>query len=296
MVNQIKKFMISLYCLKDPRKPNDIRYIGITSRKLEKRLYSHICKNGLKPETHRSKWLRKILKEDVKPIIELISTHNTWDEACQEEIKIIASLKAQGIKLTNTTEGGGGMLGYKHSKEWIEELKLRGYKPGLGKKYELHACSKPLFQYDLQGNFIKKWASATEIKDKLKFDNSSISKSVRLNKPCYNFQFKLSYLGEKINSEKYRNMDKLRKPILQIDKELNIINYWNSGIDAADQFYNDSTYNSAISRAVQVNAKKPFTSYSYDYIWVSVESFENEIVQEIYKTLKIYYNLRKKLE
>ena len=40
-------------------------------------------------------------------------------------------------------------------------------------------CKKPINQFDLQGNFIKRWDSATDISKKLGLDNSNISQCCR---------------------------------------------------------------------------------------------------------------------
>jgi hypothetical protein len=42
-----------------------------------------------------------------------------------------------------------------------------------------HIKSKPIYQYDLQGNFIKKWRSAKEVSEVLNIKKESISACCR---------------------------------------------------------------------------------------------------------------------
>lgn len=46
----------------------------------------------------------------------------------------------------------------------------------LGKKGRLHSRSKPILQYDLNGNFIKQWDCILEVERKLNIKNSNIVK------------------------------------------------------------------------------------------------------------------------
>ena len=57
--------------------------------------------------------------------------------------------------------------------------------------------SKPINQYDLQGNFIKSWNSATEINKVLGFDNTNISKCCRdIYKTAYGYKWR--YVNEEV--------------------------------------------------------------------------------------------------
>ena len=51
--------------------------------------------------------------------------------------------------------------------------------------------SKPIVQYDLDGNFIRKWESAYEVKKTIGYDNSSITKCLKgIHKTAYNYIWK----------------------------------------------------------------------------------------------------------
>jgi hypothetical protein len=160
----------TLYTLKDPF-TNQIRYIGLTNRSLKVRLgnhYSDVHKNN-----YKSNWIKSLKKRKAKPIIEELDIAYSLEEAHFFERYWISQFKTWGFKLTNSTLGGEGGLGYKHSEVNIEKMKhFWANKPKKVKPIKLTkdqmytqlslALSKPVLQYDLDGNFIKKWNSQKE--------------------------------------------------------------------------------------------------------------------------------------
>lgn len=72
------------YCLKNPV-TNEIRYIGLTKRSLEKRLIEHLSNFKNIENTHKTKWIKSLLKKNIVPTIHLIE-----EKICsfEEAIKI----------------------------------------------------------------------------------------------------------------------------------------------------------------------------------------------------------------
>lgn len=105
---------VMIYGLYDPRS-DKLRYIGKTND-FELRLWQHIndAKNGQR--THKSSWIRSLLKINLIPAIKLLgySTINSWKE---DEKAWIEKAKKEGTDLTNLTDGGDGLIGYNHSEE-----------------------------------------------------------------------------------------------------------------------------------------------------------------------------------
>lgn len=129
---------IKIYYLKDPESLK-IRYVGMTSKSLEYRLKKHI-ENAkyTKHNKHLCNWINKLLKNNLKPIIELIEEVN-FDIWQQKEIYYISIYP----NLLNFTKGGEGTFGYKHTeetKEVMRALKI-GIKPS---KETLEKRSKAL--------------------------------------------------------------------------------------------------------------------------------------------------------
>ena len=62
--------------------------------------------------------------------------------------------------------------------EWCDSKYNMNYGEGAHKKSaENH--KKPIYQYDLQGNFIKEWSSATDIHRELGYSNTNIARCCR---------------------------------------------------------------------------------------------------------------------
>ena len=107
-------------------------------------------------------------------------------------------MKNRGNKLTNCTEGGDGALGCKQTKEMVEKRaeKIRGVprpqevrdkisKSHMGKQKTEEHCKniskkitelqgKAVYQYDLDGNFIREWETGAAAAKFYNVDRSSI--------------------------------------------------------------------------------------------------------------------------
>jgi group I intron endonuclease len=183
---EIKLF---IYSLTDPI-TNEIRYIGKSYNPI-KRLKEHIYHSSF-GKTHRDYWLRNLLKNNQKPILNILEECNSENWIIREQYYI--SLFSN---LTNLTNGGNGTHGLVQSQETIQkrilantgkkrsdEYKLSVSLRRLGSKHtektkELLALIRKgkqihnerykenlrikVNQLDLQNNLIKEWDSISEI-------------------------------------------------------------------------------------------------------------------------------------
>lgn len=97
--------MIYIYALRDPF-TQEIRYIGKTIN-LQERLRTQ-CNE--KSNTYRCHWIQMIIAKGKKPIqviLEELPNNADWQQA---EKDWILNGKKEGWKLTNTTDGGDGVL------------------------------------------------------------------------------------------------------------------------------------------------------------------------------------------
>jgi hypothetical protein len=109
----------TIYALLDPI-TKDIRYVGKTVQKLSVRLGAHISATRMAPlrnkrRLHVQLWIAPLLEANLKPIIvelELVPAGQNWVHA---EQNWIAKCRSQGLRLTNETDGGEGVLGHRHS-------------------------------------------------------------------------------------------------------------------------------------------------------------------------------------
>lgn len=94
-----------IYSLSDPTTMK-IRYIGVTTNSLERRLYQHkYTAIKRKVDTHVAKWIRHLYKDNLLPIISLIEvcTKDNWEEREKYWISFYDNL-------TNIREGGAGVV------------------------------------------------------------------------------------------------------------------------------------------------------------------------------------------
>lgn len=105
---------IYIYILKDQE--NNIRYVGKTTN-IRRRLYSHIAEAKLnKSKRYVLNWIRQLLSNNQKPILEVIEecNENNWQE---REIYWINYYKETTPNLCNLCDGGTGGLTKKNLTE-----------------------------------------------------------------------------------------------------------------------------------------------------------------------------------
>jgi group I intron endonuclease len=192
--------MVKIYSLIDPRS-KQIRYIGKTIKSLNTRLNCHIhdCKRH---NHHNSNWINSLLKQNLKPIIELIEEveENDWEFW---EKYWIAQFKQWGFILNNLTDGGIGHIGFKKSKEAkikisnsskgkliSKEHKEAISKANKGRKlsqYQKEVISKiqkkVLYLYNLENKEIIKYEGRKELAIKFNVIENAITE--RLSKKYY---------------------------------------------------------------------------------------------------------------
>jgi hypothetical protein len=109
-----------IYALFDPRKPDEIRYVGQTSKGIRERFLDHLKTSGYKTKTsyntHKGNWIRSLLKDGVTPAYKIIEEANETNWAEHEKFWI-ADYRAKGHRLTNATDGGEGTIGQIHTEE-----------------------------------------------------------------------------------------------------------------------------------------------------------------------------------
>lgn len=106
-----------------------VRYVGQTTWTPKYRLSKHIS-NAIRNrnKSHLYAWIRKLYRENTKPNLIVLEYNAKWNDS---EAFWIKSLKDSGIELINHTNGGDGILGYKHTKE----AKIKIGRASKGNKY-----------------------------------------------------------------------------------------------------------------------------------------------------------------
>lgn len=197
--------MVKIYVLIDPFTQQK-RYLGVTERTTRRRLYEHIwgARNTTK-RTHKNNWIRSIVVRGKTPFIQVVD-QVLPDNAADAESLWISKLKSEGCKLTNGTLGGewcvkdsrlsdatraimsqkaidrfktgkNPMLGKTHTKE-AKALQSEKAKLRVGAK---NNNAKALYQYDIEGNFIRAWDYAKEAADTLNISRGNLSSAATYN-------------------------------------------------------------------------------------------------------------------
>lgn len=126
-----------IYTLADPN-TGEIRYVGKTARKLSDRLGSHLY-YAKKSHVYSARW---ILTLPAPPIIKLVL--RVRGDGAQAEQGMIAFYHAKGYRLTNLTDGGEGIVGYKHTPQALKKMSASalGNKVNVGRKHSEEHVAK----------------------------------------------------------------------------------------------------------------------------------------------------------
>lgn len=293
-----------IYTLSDPI-TGEIRYVGVTSRDLDKRLYEHI-RDSKKHTHYNANWIRGLLKNKAKPIIELLE-YCSSDNWIETEQYWISQLKSWNFRLTNLTDGGEGLIN--PNKETIDKIRQstikRLSKPGvkehlrnvnLGKKHTVQSKNKmsinnakywkgknldhlsipkrkPILQYSIFGIFIKKWNSILEASKELNISNSHIVSCCKnKRKSAGNFIWK--YFNNESDFNKIDNLKCIN--ILQYNLEGKFLKEFIS--------INEASKNSKISKqSIRQNCLN-ITKRAGQFIW------KYKTNKKIQKKIKKYIN------
>lgn len=98
-----------IYTLEHPI-TNEIVYVGKTITSLSNRLSGHMI-DSKRYNRKISNWIKKLSKENLKPIIKELDICDEKDSS-KLEIFYIQMFKSWGFNLKNHTDGGEGLLGF----------------------------------------------------------------------------------------------------------------------------------------------------------------------------------------
>lgn len=93
-----------------------VRYIGVTKQSIRKRMSAHLYR-ARSSDTHKDRWIRSLLARGDVPFCTIVEVGSVGDDWRLAERTWIAKLTLQGVDLVNTTSGGDGCEGYRHSAE-----------------------------------------------------------------------------------------------------------------------------------------------------------------------------------
>lgn len=158
----------------------------------------------------------------------------------------------------NICKTAGSCLGVKFSLE--SNLKKSLNHSMLGKFGKDHNSSKEIYQYDKDGNFIKKWYGAAEIQREMNIDPGNLRKAITKKIFSYNHFWSYNDLGNHYSKvPKQKDRSKTKKEVLQFDKAGNFIREFDSVKSANDFFGKKSSH---ITHCLKGKIK---TCYGYEW-------------------------------
>lgn len=240
-----------VYCYMDPRKPGRYYYDGIDMCFLWEPFYIG-CGKGTRVNEHlsnyelnsekrinhnriKNKKFKDILSENLKPISSILFNNLKKDLSRKIEISLIDKIgriiKKNG-PLVNISDGGDGGDNIKYmDPNKKKDLYERLSKMFKGKPYKGIDRGKKLYQYDLDGSFIKEWSSVRKASRELKIHKYTISSCIKGEyKSAGGFIFR-DYKVDKIEPTIIYPTTK----VLQLDKNNNVIAEYNSVKEASEK-------------------------------------------------------------
>lgn len=201
-------------------------YVG-SAVNLKGRWNTH--KSSLINNKHYNKFLqRSFNKHGYSAFSFIILEYCSFDKLIEREQYYIDNLNP----IYNISKNAGNCLGVKHSGE-------SNYKRGSwnrGKIGAKHNSSKPIYQYTLDGDFLKKWDSGMDIERFYNIDIGNIQSVLKKNKFATNCKFIWckTFEGNKIEKMVYRDRKSTLKPIAMYDLNDNLVRVFASQKEAAE--------------------------------------------------------------
>lgn len=218
-------------------KNKDNQYYRLKEHIRDTRYY----KKGKLTKTRKYTTIAKILDAGKEPIIKVVFESTSENDVRDKEIELIAlygRLDNGTGPLVNHTDGGEGMIGYKHTD--AHKDKLRTHNPGgNATAREIIAISTETFEV------VKTYKSASEASIELIGNTNgkaNINAACRNNKTRAPYGFYWRYLGEYDPNEDYQTYNTIRSTpirnsriVLQLDSK-GIIKEWKSVNDICKEF------------------------------------------------------------
>lgn len=216
----------------------------------------HARRTGLRVGGPSRKAIEMSIEVTRRPIIQISRSGEIvrrWSSVTEASASTGATVSAICAACKRTTHTAAGYLWcYEDDANGVSEA-LESYKNGYGRK--------PVYQYSLSGDLIKKWNSIADVERETGYRGSSITSACKGRiKQSYGFiwsreEKEQSYFsGSTLLGSKRKN-----RPVLQFSKEGEFIKKWPSATEAARKLGFDS---SSISKACRGK-----TTFYKGFIW-----------------------------
>lgn len=208
-----------LYTLNCPF-TNQIKYVGVSIQP-KKRFNTHLSKARQSTSTRKKAWIKGLLNQNLKPILNIISEHDK-DVIHEVEKSFILECKNKNIELYNLTSGG------EIKKEVSQSTKDKLRQANLGKKQSAKTIQKRVEK-------LKGQKRTEDVKRKLSQNQKGKNNSMIKSGADFSKQIeamKKANIGRKRDKSIGRKIaDRLSKPVIQLDLDGNFVKEWKSMMD-----------------------------------------------------------------
>ena len=98
-----------IYALTDPRFGGEIRYVGMTTKGMS-RTKKHLSEARSDKNTHKLNWIRSLVKDEKEYGVLVLEEVDDSSLLPELQIQWIEYFRSLGVRLTNVTDGGDGVL------------------------------------------------------------------------------------------------------------------------------------------------------------------------------------------
>lgn len=193
----MKKYYVYIHYRLDR---NEIFYVGVGTRTKTDFKYNKYTRAYSRYK--RSKFWKAIVDLNPDYKINIVYESDNHSEIINKEVELIKLYGRRDLRtgtLCNLTDGGEGVIGFIFNDELREKWSILS-KQRAKFSWENHS-SKKVYQYNLNGEFIKEWFCKEDVKRELGFNPTGINACCKGRaKTAFNFQWFDEYKGVKINS------------------------------------------------------------------------------------------------
>jgi len=239
---------------------NEPFYIGIgTKRKSE---FDNFYYSRAFSKNKRNKIWNGIVSR-IEYEVEIIFESDDYEfikEKEKEFIKLYGRIDNKTGILSNLTDGGDGSLGIVCDENQKEVLRKAMYR-AISKGYRV--SGKPIFQYDINGNFIKEWSHRKDACDNIGVKSGVLTFVVKGNNNnyCKGYFWFNEYMGEKVSNKPGTSRNYNTK-VIMLDKDTNQELFEFGSLTKACKYFNKRVNNTSnITKAIRKN------SIAYGYKW-----------------------------
>lgn len=254
---------------------NEPFYIGVGIKKVGASTYEREYRRAFEYKYNRTKYWRNIVNSTTYEV-EILMESDDFDFIQNKEIEFIKLYGRKDLSLgplVNLTDGGSlGTMGLRMSKEYKEALSIKRKEEFRTGRRNADSLKKVVYQYSLDGVFMRKYNSISEAAKCIGIFDEEISRCAKgKHKIAGGFTWRYTN-KENVNIDLKRSD---HKNIFQYDLEGNFVREWKSKIEAAKSL--NLKEDSIKSVLYNINKSSGGYLWYFEYKGIKIDSFKGRI-------------------